>query len=141
MVKINFSTFNGLAGDQHLLLIAETDCGIKESMLFDRTFLFNLSFYFARKKLIKKINKMEEKILNSLLKERLEIREDLLNIRIRLLNIGTRLGIKHKNPIQINCEAGLTLTTPFLENDEKNNKTLMRLVKELSEHISVIEQL
>ena len=84
---------------------------------------------------------MEDKILNSLLKERLEIREDLLNIRIRLLNIGTRLGIKHKNPIQINCEAGLTLTTPFLENDEKNNKTLMRLVKELSEHISVIEQL
>ena len=84
---------------------------------------------------------MEEKILNSLLKERLEIREDLLNIRIRLLNIGTWLGIKHKNPIQINCEAGLTLTTPFLENDEKNNKTLMRLVKELSEHISVIEQL
>ena len=42
---------------------------------------------------------MEEKILNSLLKERLEIREDLLNIRIRLLNIGTRLGIKHKNLI------------------------------------------
>ena len=53
-MKINFSTFNGLAGDQHLLLIAETDCGIKESMLFDRTFPFNLSFYFARKKLIKK---------------------------------------------------------------------------------------
>ena len=140
MVKINFSTFNGLAGDQHLLLIAETDCGIKESMLFDRIFPFNLSFCFARKKLIKKINKMEEKILNSLLKERLEIREDLLNIRIRLLNIGTRLGIKHKNPIQINCEAGLTLTTPFLENDEKNNKFLKRFVKESSEHTFVIEQ-
>ena len=61
MVKINFSTFNGLAGDQHLLLIAETDCGIKESMLFDRTFPFNLSFCFARKKLIKKINKYVKK--------------------------------------------------------------------------------
>ena len=140
-MEITFRTYNGLAGDFHELLIAETDCGIKESELFDRIFPFNLSFCFARKKLIKQINKMEEKILNSLLKERLEIREDLLNIRIRLLNIGTRLGIKHKNPIQINCEAGLTLTTPFLENDEKNNKTLMRLLKELSEHISVIEQL
>ena len=53
-MKINFNTFNGLAGDQHLLLIAETDCGIKESMLFDRTFPFNLSFYFARKKINKK---------------------------------------------------------------------------------------
>lgn len=59
-MKINFSTFNGLAGDQHLLLIAETDCGIKESMLFDRTFTFNLSFYFAQKKLIRKINEKYE---------------------------------------------------------------------------------
>ena len=54
-MKINFSTFNGLAGDQHLLLIAETDCGIKESMLFDRTSFLGLSFYFARKKLIRRI--------------------------------------------------------------------------------------
>ena len=54
-MKINFSTFNGLAGDQHLLLIAETDCGIKESELFDRTSFLGLSFYFARKKLIRKI--------------------------------------------------------------------------------------
>ena len=61
MVKLNFSTFNGLAGDQHLLLIAETDCGIKESILFDRTFPFNLSFCFAQKKLIKKINKYAKK--------------------------------------------------------------------------------
>ena len=53
-MEITFRTFNGLAGDQHLLLIAETDCGIKESMLFDRTFPFNLSFYFARKKINKK---------------------------------------------------------------------------------------
>ena len=48
-MTINFRTYNGLAGDLQLLLIAETDCGIKESMLFDRTFPFNLSFYFARK--------------------------------------------------------------------------------------------
>ena len=54
-MKINFSTFNGLAGDQHLLLIAETDCGIRETVLFDRTSLFGLSFFFARKKLIKRI--------------------------------------------------------------------------------------
>ena len=54
-MKINFSTFNGLAGDPHLLLIAKTDCGIKETTLFDRTSVFNLSFYFARKKLIKRI--------------------------------------------------------------------------------------
>lgn len=60
-MKINFSTFNGLAGDLHLLLIAETDCGIKESMLFDRIFPFNLSFYFARKKLIRKINRYVKK--------------------------------------------------------------------------------
>lgn len=52
---INFSTYNGLAGDPHLLLIAETDCGIRESTLFDRTSLFNFSFYFARKKLIRRI--------------------------------------------------------------------------------------
>ena len=60
-MKINFSTFNGLAGYQHLLLIAETDCDIKESMLFDRTLPFNLSFYFARKKLIRKINRYVKK--------------------------------------------------------------------------------
>ena len=61
MVKINFSTFNGLVRDQHLLLIAVSDCGINESMLFDRIFPFNLSFCFARKKLIKKINKYAKK--------------------------------------------------------------------------------
>ena len=60
-MEINFSTFNGLAGDQHIIIKVETDCGIKESMLFDRTFPFNLSFYFARKKLIKKINKYVKK--------------------------------------------------------------------------------
>jgi len=54
-MKINFRTYNGLAGDPHLLLIAETDCGIRETTLFDRTFVFNLSFYFARKKLIRRI--------------------------------------------------------------------------------------
>lgn len=52
---INFKTYNGLAGDPQLLLIAETDCGIKEIVMFDRTSFFNLSFYFARKKLIRKI--------------------------------------------------------------------------------------
>ena len=51
---ITFRTYNGLAGDFHELLIAETDCGIKESMLFDRTFPFNLSFCFLRKKINKK---------------------------------------------------------------------------------------
>ena len=59
MVKINFSTFNGLAGDTHLLLIAETDCGIREDTLFDRTSLFNLSFYFARRKLIRRIKNIK----------------------------------------------------------------------------------
>ena len=54
-MEITFRTHNGLAGDFHELLIAETDCGIKESVLFDRTSLFNLSFYFARKKLIRRI--------------------------------------------------------------------------------------
>ena len=53
-MTINFRTYNGLAGDSDELLIAETDCGIKESVLFDRTSLFGLSFYFARKKINKK---------------------------------------------------------------------------------------
>lgn len=48
---INFHTYNGLTGDLHLLLIAETDCGIKESVLFNRNSWFG--FYFARKKLIR----------------------------------------------------------------------------------------
>ena len=52
-MEIAFRTYNGLAGDFHELLIAETDCGIKESVLFDRTSFLGLSFYFARKKLIK----------------------------------------------------------------------------------------
>lgn len=52
---INFRTYNGLSGDFNELLIAETDCGIKESVLFDRTSFLNLSFYFARKKLIRRI--------------------------------------------------------------------------------------
>ena len=60
-MEINFSTYNGLAGDLHSLLIAETDCGIREDTLFDRTSLFNLSFYFARKKLIRRVNKQVQK--------------------------------------------------------------------------------
>ena len=52
---ITFRTYNGLAEDFHELLIAETDCGIKESVLFDRTSLFGLSFYFARKRVIRRI--------------------------------------------------------------------------------------
>lgn len=56
-MEITFRTYNGLAGDLHLLLITETDCGIREDTLFDRSSLFNLSFYFARKKLIRKVNK------------------------------------------------------------------------------------
>jgi len=54
-MEITFRTYNGLAGDQHELLIAETDCGIREHVMFDRTYLFNLGFYFARKKLIRRI--------------------------------------------------------------------------------------
>lgn len=57
-MEIRFRTYNGLAGDFHQLLIAETNCGIKESVLFDRTSLFNFSFYFARKKLIKRIKRL-----------------------------------------------------------------------------------
>lgn len=49
---INYRTYNGLAGDPQLLLIAETDCGIKESCLVGRD---SFSFYFARKKLIRRI--------------------------------------------------------------------------------------
>jgi hypothetical protein len=52
-MEVSFRTYNGLAGDSHLLLIAETNCGIKEFVLFDRTALFG--FYFARKKLIRRI--------------------------------------------------------------------------------------
>lgn len=52
-MEIQFRTYNGLAGDFYELLIAETDCGIREDTLFDRTSLFG--FYFARKKLIKRI--------------------------------------------------------------------------------------
>ena len=60
-MEIKFRTYNGLVGDPHLLLIAETDCGIREDTLFNRTSLFNLSFYFARKKLIRKVNKQIQK--------------------------------------------------------------------------------
>ena len=60
-IVIEIYNFNGLAGDPQLLLIAKTDCGIKETTLFDRTFIFNLSFYFARKKLIRNINKYVKK--------------------------------------------------------------------------------
>ena len=58
-MEINFSTYNGLAGDPHLLLIAETDYGIRETVLFDRTSLFGLSLFFARKKLIKRIKNIK----------------------------------------------------------------------------------
>ena len=58
-MEINFRTYNGLAGDLQLLLIAETDCGIREDILFNRTSLF--SFYFARKKLIRRVNKQVQK--------------------------------------------------------------------------------
>ena len=58
-MEIKFSTYNGLAGDPQLLLIAKTDCGIRETVLFDRTSLFGLSFFFARKKLIKRIKNIK----------------------------------------------------------------------------------
>lgn len=54
-MEITFRTYNGLAGDFSILLIAETDCGIREDCLFDSISLFNLSFYFARKRLITRI--------------------------------------------------------------------------------------
>jgi hypothetical protein len=54
-MKINFRTYNGLAGDPQLLLIAETDCGIREDTLFNRNCIFNLSFYFAKKRLTRRI--------------------------------------------------------------------------------------
>ena len=60
-MTINFRTYNGLARNPQLLLIAETDCGVKEDTLFDRTSFFGLSFYFARKKLIRRINKQIQK--------------------------------------------------------------------------------
>ena len=60
-MEITFRTYNGLAGDFHELLIAETDCGIKESVLFDRTSFLGLSFYFARKKLIRRIKNIINK--------------------------------------------------------------------------------
>ena len=49
-MEIKFSTYNGLAGDPHKLLIAETDCGIRETVLFNRTSLFGLSFFLEKKK-------------------------------------------------------------------------------------------
>ena len=58
-MEIKFNTYNGLAGDAHLLLIAETDCGIKESVLFNRNSWFG--FYFARKKLIRRIKNIINK--------------------------------------------------------------------------------
>lgn len=54
-MEIKFRTYNGLAGDPHLMLIAETDCGIKESVLFNRSYLKVLNYFFARKKLIRRI--------------------------------------------------------------------------------------
>ena len=60
-MEITFRTYNGLAGDFHELLIAETDCGIKESVMFDRTSFLGLSFYFARKKLIRRIKSIINK--------------------------------------------------------------------------------
>jgi len=51
---INFSTYNELAGDLQEILIAETDCGIKESVLFNRTSFLSFSFYFRTKKINKK---------------------------------------------------------------------------------------
>jgi len=58
-MEINFSTYNGLAGDPQLLLIAKTDCGIKESVLFNRSYLRTLNYFFARKKLIKRIKNIK----------------------------------------------------------------------------------
>jgi hypothetical protein len=58
-MTINFRTYNGLAGDPQLLLIAETDCGIREDTLFNRNSFLNLSFYFARKRLIRRIKNIK----------------------------------------------------------------------------------
>ena len=60
-MEIKYNTYNGLAGYPQLLLIAKTDCGIKETTLFDKTFIFSLSFYFARKKLIRRIKNIINK--------------------------------------------------------------------------------
>lgn len=64
-MTINFRTYNGLAGDPHLLLIAETDCGIKESCLVGRSsfsFWALVTSYFARKKLIRRIKNQRVEI-------------------------------------------------------------------------------
>lgn len=47
----------GIAGDPDKLLYATTDTGVRVHTLFNSMSLFGLSFYFARKRLIRMIKR------------------------------------------------------------------------------------
>lgn len=50
-----YTSCAGIAGDPYKLLVAETECGIRETELYNTWSWFKLDFYCAKRKLIKRI--------------------------------------------------------------------------------------
>ena len=49
---IEFYDYNGLAGDEHLLLIGENEMGVRMATLYNRMYWSKLSYWWAKRKLV-----------------------------------------------------------------------------------------
>lgn len=56
-LKISFREYVGLAGDLQAMLIAETNDGRSERVLFNRASFYSINRWIAEKKLIRRLNK------------------------------------------------------------------------------------
>lgn len=62
MVEVRFREYSGLAGDSHVLLIAETDDGRSESVMFNRSSFYELNRWIAEKRLIWRLKRQVQSI-------------------------------------------------------------------------------
>jgi hypothetical protein len=56
-MKVKFHEYVGLAGDLQALLIAKTDDGREETVLFNRTSFYKLNRRMAEKKLLRRLKR------------------------------------------------------------------------------------
>lgn len=59
-MKVKFREYVGLAGDSQMMLIAETDDGRRENVLFNRSSFYEFNRWMAEKKLLWRLNRIKE---------------------------------------------------------------------------------
>jgi hypothetical protein len=62
MVEVRFREYVGLAGDLQAMLIAETDDGRVERILFNRSSFYEINRWIAEKRLIWRLKRQKQQI-------------------------------------------------------------------------------